>query len=90
MRSFVSAEQKRENESPAKDKKQSRPSAEQKRENESPAKDKRQSRPSPAKKKRKSGGLETKPMVGVHGSDLRLQARLAAEVLLWFLSLMYG
>lgn len=65
-------------------------SAEQKPENESPAKDKKQCRPSPAKKKRKSGGLETKPMVGVHGSDLRLQARLAAEVLLRFLSSMHG
>lgn len=43
---------------------------------------KKQSRASPAKKKRKAqqNVVESKPSVGVHGPDLFLQARLAAEV----------
>lgn len=38
---------------------------------------------SPAKKKLRkqpSSGIESKPIVGVHGPDLRTQARQAAEV----------
>jgi hypothetical protein len=47
-----------------------------------PSPTKRQLRASPAKKKRKAPQIVTdsKPSVGVHGSDLFLQARLAAEV----------
>lgn len=43
---------------------------------------KKPSRASPAKKKRKAqqNVVESKPSVGVHGPDLFLQARLAAEV----------
>lgn len=42
----------------------------------------KQSKASPAKKKRKAQQniVESKPSVGVHGPDLFLQARLAAEV----------
>jgi hypothetical protein len=47
-----------------------------------PSPTKKQSRASPAKKKRKAqqNVVESKPSVGVHGPDLFLQARLAAEV----------
>lgn len=43
---------------------------------------KKSSKTSTAKKKRKpqQSVLDTKPSVGVHGADLFLQARLAAEV----------
>lgn len=43
---------------------------------------KNQSRASPSKKKRKAqqNVIDIKPSVGVHGPDLFLQARLAAEV----------
>jgi len=47
-----------------------------------PSPTKKQSRMSPAKKKRKAqqNVIESKLAVGVHGPDLFLQARLAAEV----------
>lgn len=47
-----------------------------------PSPTKKQSRASPAKKKRKAqlNVIESKPSIGVHGPDLFLQARLAAEV----------
>lgn len=47
-----------------------------------PSPTKKQSKASPAKKKRKAqqNVIESKPSVGVHGPDLFLQARLAAEV----------